>query len=222
MATLANITHKIVRSPGDPRVERSGRSSLTPYDRLALGLGWFGLGLGAAELVAPGRLAKAIGLEGKEGLIRAYGLREIAAGVPTLSYDKQVGLVSRLIGDVIDLATLAPALRRGSAKRRKAVMAIAAVAGVTVLDIVATVGTIARQRRSTGQPRDFSDRNGLPQGLQASRGLARKDFVEPADMRSESTNRAPETFDRTIGPGADQVAGSSGRHGMAGESNSAE
>ena len=60
------------------RIERKGPSSLTGPDRLARALGWFSIGLGVTELVAPGQIARTLGLEGKEGLIRAYGARELA------------------------------------------------------------------------------------------------------------------------------------------------
>lgn len=190
MATLANITHRMVRNPGDPRVEAKGPGSLTSWDQLARGLGWFSFGLGAAELVAPGRIAKSLGLDGKEWLIRAYGAREIAAGIPTLSMDKQVGLASRIAGDAIDLATLAPALRRDNPKRRNAMIATAAVAAVTALDIAAFAGVMSTRRR-TGQPRDYSDRSGLPKGVEGSRGIARRDFETPPDMRAEPVNMPP-------------------------------
>lgn len=184
MAVLTNLT-RIARSEGDPKIEQRGPSSLTAPDRLARALGWFSLGLGIAELVAPGRITRAVGLEGKEGLIRAYGAREIAAGVPTLSIDKHVGLVSRIAGDGLDLATLATALRSDNPKRKNAMIATAAVGVITLLDIAATVGVFSAHRRSAGSARDFGDRSGLPKGNQASRGLARKDFTQPADMRAE-------------------------------------
>lgn len=186
MATLANAT-RILRSPGDPRIESSGPGSLTAADRLARALGWFSFALGFAELAAPGRITRALGLEGKERLVRAYGVREIAAGIPTLSYDKHVGLLSRVVGDGIDIATLAPALRADNPKRKNAMLALGAVGAVTVLDIVATAGVLSRHRRSGGH-RDYSDRSGFPRGNQASRGLARKDFETPPDMRAEPVN----------------------------------
>src|SRR5205085_5199685 len=102
---LTNAT-QIARSEGDPIVEKKGPSSLTGPDRLARALGWFSIGLGVAELVAPGKLARMLGLEDKEGLIRAYGARELASAVPTLSVDKPVGLASRIAGDALDLGTL--------------------------------------------------------------------------------------------------------------------
>lgn len=181
---LTNISG-IARSEGDPRVEHKGPSSLTGPDRLARALGWFSIGLGLAELVAPGRIARTLGLEGKEGLIRAYGVRELASAIPTMSVDKQVGLAARIGGDALDLGTLALALRPSNPQRGNAAIATALVAGITLLDLVAYSGTKAAHSREPGSGRDYSDRSGLPQGPEASRGLARRDFEIPADYRAE-------------------------------------
>ena len=183
---LTNLSH-IARSEGDPRVERKGPSSLPAADRLARMLGWFSIGLGITELVAPGRIARAIGLEDKEGLIRAYGARELASAVPTLSVDKPIGLAARIGGDALDLGTLATALHQDNPKRRNAAIATAMVAGITLLDLVAYVGTKAAHRRDPDSDRDYSDRSGLPRGAEASRGLARRDFETPPDFRAEGT-----------------------------------
>lgn len=183
---LTNLTH-IARSDGDPRIERKGPSSLTGPDRLARALGWFSIGLGVAELVAPGRIARTLGLEDKEGLIRAYGARELASAVPTLSIDKPVGLAARIAGDALDLGTLATALHRDNPQRRNAAIATALVAGITLLDFVAFAGVKAAHRRAPGSGRDYSDRSGLPRGVQASRGLARQDFQTPPDYRAEGS-----------------------------------
>lgn len=184
--SLTNLTG-IARSPGDPRIERKGPSSMTGADRLARALGWFSIGLGVAELVAPGKLARSLGLDGKEGLIRGYGARELASAVPTLSIDKPVGLAARIGGDVLDLATLATALHGDNPKRRNAAVATALVLGITLLDIVAYNGVKAVHRREPDSDRDYSDRSGLPRGAAASRGLARADFQIPADYRAEGT-----------------------------------
>ncbi|MBB4615981.1 hypothetical protein [Sphingomonas abaci] len=181
---LTNITG-IARSEGDPKVERKGPSSLTGADQLARALGWFSVGLGLAELIAPGRLARTLGLDGKEGLIRAYGARELASAVPTLSIDKSVGLAARIGGDALDLATLAGALHRDNPKWRNAAVATALVAGITLLDVAAFKGVKAAHAREPGADRDYSDRSGLPRGAQASRGLARKDFDIPPDYNAE-------------------------------------
>jgi hypothetical protein len=175
----------IARSPGDPKIQHSGPSSLSLSDRLARGLGWFSLALGAVELMAPGYITRTLGLQGKESLVRAYGAREILAGVPTLSVDRQVGLASRIAGDVIDIATLMPALSRHNARRGNAFLALIAVGTVTALDCIALGGVSRVHSRNRRPTVDYSDRSGLPRGIAASRGLARQD-----DEPSESARAA--------------------------------
>ena len=184
--SLTNLG-QIARSEGDPRVRRKGPSSLTDADRMARALGWFSIGLGVIELVAPGQLARMLGLDGKEALIRSYGARELASAVATLSVDKPVGLASRIAGDALDLATLSSALHPDNPKRRNVAIAMALVAAITLLDLAAYAGVKAAHPRAPGSDRDYSDRSGLPRGAQASRGLARKDFVTPPDYRAEGT-----------------------------------
>ncbi|MET0373886.1 MAG: hypothetical protein ABW128_06465 [Rhizorhabdus sp.] len=183
---LTNLT-RIARSEGDPRVERKGPSSMSGADRLARALGWFSIGLGVVELVAPRQIARTLGLNGKEGLIRAYGARELASAVPTLSVDKPTGLAARIGGDALDLATLATVLHPDNPKRHNAAVATAMVVGITLLDLIAYTGVKAAHRRPSGSDRDYSDRSGWPRGVQASRGLARKDFKIPPDYRAEGT-----------------------------------
>lgn len=184
--SFTNLT-QMTRSEGDPRVLRTGPRSLAGADRLARALGWFSIGLGLTELMAPGRIARTLGLDGKDALIRGYGARELASAVPTLSVDKSTGLASRIAGDALDLATLSSALRQDNPKRRNAAVATALVAGITLLDLAAYAGTKAAHRREPGAGRDYSGRSGLPRGPQASRGLARKDFATPPDYRAQGT-----------------------------------
>jgi len=113
MSYLSNIT----RSEGDPRVLRSGPSSLDTADRLARGLGWFSIGLGLTELLGPGQIARALGMDGKEAMVRAFGAREIASGILSLSPEKRLGLWSRVVGDGLDIATLLSASRPDNPKR---------------------------------------------------------------------------------------------------------
>jgi hypothetical protein len=179
MTSLSNIA----RSEGDPKIIHSGPSSLGTADRLGRALGWFSLGLGLAELIAPGRITQALGMQGRESLVRAYGAREIAAGVMSLSVDKEAGLWSRVAGDGLDIATLMAALRDDNPKRENVALALFMVLGVTALDFIAAQGTTARHRRNRGQRRLYYDRSGFPKGLQAARGAA-KDFKAPGDMRT--------------------------------------
>jgi uncharacterized membrane protein len=111
---------------------------LTQEEVWAYGLGLFGLGLGLAELVAPRRLARMIGAPlGHDGLIRAMGLREIASGVGILTQRVPATAVwSRVAGDAIDVACLGASLISNRSNRGRVALATAAVAGVTLLDMI--------------------------------------------------------------------------------------
>src|SRR5262245_31580086 len=55
-------------------------------EKIARGLGWFSIGLGVAQMVAPRRLTKPIGVRGNfSGLLRVIGAREIASGIGILT-----------------------------------------------------------------------------------------------------------------------------------------
>ncbi|MDQ1183082.1 hypothetical protein [Agrobacterium larrymoorei] len=170
MSFFSNIT----RSEGDPRVIKSGQSSLSSSDRLARNLGWFSIGLGLVEILAARKLTGALGLRGQENLVRAFGAREIASGFVTLSVDKQAGLTSRIAGDALDIATLATAMRTENPKRGNAALALLMVAGVTLLDVIAAGATTIRHTSHKGQRRNYDDRSGFPKGIEAARGAALK------------------------------------------------
>jgi hypothetical protein len=182
MTYIANISN-IARSKGDPKVLSSGPSSLDITDRLARGLGWFSIALGLTELLAPRALTRALGMEGHETLVRAYGMREIGAGIMTLSPDKGLGLQSRVAGDALDIATLLTALRADNPKRDNVAIALAMVLGVTLLDIAGAQSVRTSQRRSDRPQRTYRDRSGFPKGLEHARGAAR-DFRTPRGMRA--------------------------------------
>jgi hypothetical protein len=151
---------------------------------LAQGLGWFSIGLGVAELVAPDRLARFLGMAEHRELIRFYGLREVATGLGILAQDDPTPwLWGRVGGDVVDLATLAGGLGRGNPRSGNVGLAIAAVAGVTVLDVLCAQALSRRPRRRP-RPRlaDYSARRGMPRPPAEMRGAAR-DFEVPRDMR---------------------------------------
>jgi hypothetical protein len=100
-------------------------------------LGWFSLGLGAVELLAPDALERFLGVDDREGLIRAYGAREVGAGIGILANRRPAGWVwGRVAGDVLDLATLATALTPDNPRKRNVLLAMGAVAGVMALDVV--------------------------------------------------------------------------------------
>jgi uncharacterized membrane protein len=106
-------------------------------ERLARGLGWFSIGLGLAELLAPRGVARLIGVQPRPGLLRLFGLREIASGIGILAKaDPAPGLKSRVAGDAIDLAVMGTAFLSPRTRRGQLALATAAVAGVTALDVL--------------------------------------------------------------------------------------
>jgi hypothetical protein len=162
----------LVRSEGDPKVVRTGPSSLTSADRLARGLGWFSIALGTLELVAPRRVTHALGMEGRETLVRAYGMREIFSGMMTLSPDKKTGLYSRVAGDGLDMATLLGELRFDNPRYGNVVAALMMVGGITALDYIAAQDVAVQHDPKRGKRRSYSDRSGFPKGLTTARQAA--------------------------------------------------
>ena len=107
---------------------------------LAPTLGWFSIGLGLAEVGMAQRLGEFFGMREHTGLLRFFGMREIAAGLGILSQptpeQRAPWLTARIGGDALDLLALGAALQTAGRKRRRVAWALAAVAGVTALDIV--------------------------------------------------------------------------------------
>jgi hypothetical protein len=161
------------------------RSNGASAHALAQGLGWFSIGLGIAELAAPGKLARFLGIDERTDLIRVYGMREIATSLGILSQDDPTTWMwGRVGGDVLDLGTLAAGFGR-SHQRQNVGLAIAAVAGVMALDLYCAQALRAGaedRRRRQGRIRDYSARRGMPRPPAAMRGVA-CDFPIPRDMR---------------------------------------
>ncbi|MEK9210463.1 hypothetical protein [Sphingomonas sp. 2378] len=80
---------------------------------VSLGLGLFSLALGAAELFASRRIADRLSVPGGSGTVKAYGVRELMAGVGLLQAPAHSARVwNRVAGDLLDLGTLAVSARR--------------------------------------------------------------------------------------------------------------
>lgn len=105
-------------------------------EQLARLLGWFSIGLGIAEIVAPRQLAGLIGVENKPGVFRLMGLREIGSGIAILSQEQPAGAVwSRVAGDILDLALLSTQLDSNNPEREKTWAATVSVLGMTAVDL---------------------------------------------------------------------------------------
>lgn len=154
--------------------------------RMARGLGWLSIGMGVCELMAAGRIARFLGVPDDQGLLRLYGVREIANGVGLLlSDDPKPWIYGRVAGDALDLATLGWAVETGRAPANAAIAA-GLVAGCAALDVAC-----ARQLASENEPVtewDYSDRSGFPDLPQNMRGRVQAEF---AAARAEPNGYRP-------------------------------
>ena len=140
-------------------VRRHGAVLGVNSERLAAGLGWFSIGLGVAEVLAPRAVARGIGLRGRRPavtLTRLCGLREIASGVGILRERRPAGWVwSRVVGDAMDLALFGAGFVARGTNRKRLAAATAAVAGVTAVDALCAqqltvLGRLSVQTTSAG------------------------------------------------------------------------
>jgi uncharacterized membrane protein len=109
----------------------------------ALALGWFSIGLGLTQLVAPSVMAQLVGASvtrRSRSTMRALGVRELGAGLFILARPRRSGaLWARVAGDVMDVVLLTQLLDSRKTVRSRVAAAGAAVAGVTLLDALTAV-----------------------------------------------------------------------------------
>jgi uncharacterized membrane protein len=129
-----------IRSPGTPR-EAPHKAEKGPNEQLAGFLGWFSIGLGLSQVIAPRVMSRLVGIDDdtkNATLMRALGVRELTSGVGILSQPHPTGWVwSRVAGDMMDLAMLGRAMSSSENSRGRTAMATAAVLGVMALDVLA-------------------------------------------------------------------------------------
>ena len=122
--------------------------------QMAKGLGWFSLGLGVAQLVAPRQVANMIGLPGdddEQTIMRLIGLREIASGLGILAQaDPTPWVWSRVAGDGMDLALLYAAMNSPKASKDRVTAATMAVIGITAADLLCSLNLTASPNDTSG------------------------------------------------------------------------
>jgi uncharacterized membrane protein len=119
--------------------------------RRARGLGWFSVGLGLAQLIAPrgvAQMALGVGDRRRGKVMRTAGMRELAVGLGILGRRRPAGFLwARVAGDLMDLAMLSGALRSRRTDKSRVLISTAAVVGVTLLDLKASID-LSRQART--------------------------------------------------------------------------
>jgi uncharacterized membrane protein len=146
LATLENETGK--RNDDDHSGWKSdGHSMMDAAQRRAKGLGVLSLGLGLAQLLTPGGIARLIGVPDTQRSRRALtliGVRELASGVGLLARPGSASWAwTRLAGDAMDLALLGEAFTNRRADPGRLAAATAVVMGVAALD-AASAASLSR------------------------------------------------------------------------------
>ena len=147
--------------PGRRETYEGNRNGSRPADlrditdeQMAVGLGWFSIGLGMAEVLAPRALGRLIGAGSLWSALPLLGLRELASGIGILTNSRPAGFLwSRVAGDAMDLAFLAAASGAKGADATRLSGAAAAVAGVTMLDIFNSERLSERPAAPSGKAR---------------------------------------------------------------------
>lgn len=183
-------------------MEQQSNDSSSPgamsLDGMAIGLGWFSIGRGLAELLAPRAMARATGMPGLEALIRAYGLREIVNGIGLLAADDpRPWLWARVAGDTLDMSTLAAHAGADNPQAGNARMAMLLASSIGAIDLVCARAADVKAKARLGTRFDYSDRVGMARPAAAMRGAA-ADFVAPADMRPPPALRPYATADAAV------------------------
>ena len=133
------FTQDAAGRPVPPRTQGANGDTRSA-ERLANALGWFSIGLGVAQLVAPRELSRLVGVRDtarNEKAMRAIGIRELTAGVGLLTQQRPAPWAwSRVAGDAMDLALLGRAVRGDNPNRDRSIAATAAVLGVAALDVI--------------------------------------------------------------------------------------
>ena len=128
-------------APGLPAAPPPVPRAPSPEGEITRFLGWFSLGLGLPQTVAPGRVNRLIGVRDDATSRlwqRVVGVRELAAAAGIFSRPRPTSwLWARVAGDVKDLALLGAAWRRKEERTGRLAAATASVAGITAVDTFA-------------------------------------------------------------------------------------
>lgn len=144
------------------------------FGTLIKGLGWFSIGLGMAELIAPRGVSRAAGMHKHPLLLQSYGMREITTGLGLLlSRNPWPWLLGRVAGDALDIATVAATV--DTRKQGRVGASFAALLGVALLDLYAALRSAPQQTvpNVIGSFKNYRKRSGFPRPVSEMRGAAK-------------------------------------------------
>jgi len=113
--------------------------------QFARALGWYSVALGTTELLAGRRLAQVLGMPNRTRRIRLFGTRELVHAALVFT-QPAIGVSSRVIGDVMDLASLAAALKFEHPARTRVGVALGLVTATTVTDTLCALQLVGAGR----------------------------------------------------------------------------
>ena len=127
--------------------------------RLTRGLGVTSLALSAAPLARPTAVARLTGTDDSPSapaVLRAVGAREVLQGIALLA-GPPATVWTRVAGDAVDLTLLERARRaRRGERARRTTIALAAVLGITAVDVYAAVRSRRARQHGRGRPGPLS------------------------------------------------------------------
>ena len=146
---------------------RTNESQRGQPDKTAQGLakflGVFSIVLGLGELLLHNWLSAKLGLQGYDWIIPTYGVREILTGALILAVkDPTPWIWLRVIGDVLDIATVAFGYSRHLADNINFVVTFIILAGATAIDLYCALRLSRDSKEPLPPTKDYSDRSGLP------------------------------------------------------------
>ena len=148
-------------------------------------LGALSIGLGVLDLLAARRIARFLGIRGSEGLIRACGLREVVTGLGLIgSRNRTPWILSRVGGDVMDVAGLSAGLRKGNKQKRNIGIALAAVGALTALDLLYARSLSRAKGRRGATEEEFGTAGAAEQEMEILHGEAPRKRLRASRRRS--------------------------------------
>lgn len=173
-------------------------------ERLSWALGWASVGIGLTELAFAEDLSRVLGVSRRRsGLFKVLGLRELATGWALLRQPPRSEWIwARVAGDVMDLALLAVTFREPRADRFWRGAITAAVAGATLVDVVAAVKQGRPDTDTDGAPLDLTGSAAVPHESWRGSGLAEDVGSSPApgeELSEEARRRMMDEAARKLG-----------------------